>query len=126
MKNLFIAAGERSPEVDFRFEEHHLALRGEAFPEDAAAFFGPLLKQLAVYCESIRGQDLQVEVQLEYFNTSSATALMNLIQTLEASARSGTRVAARWIWQEGDEVMREFGEDFATELTHVDFQLVQI
>jgi hypothetical protein len=126
LKNLFIAAGERSPEVDFRFEERRLALRGEAFPEDAAAFFGPLLKQLAVYCEAIRGQDLQVELQMEYFNTSSAKALMNMIQTLEATARGGTRVVLRWIWQEGDEVMREFGEDFATELTHVDFQRVQI
>ena len=43
MENTFIPARERSPEVDFRFQENRLSLRGEADPEDAAAFFGPLL-----------------------------------------------------------------------------------
>ena len=38
MENVFIPAMERSPEVDFRFQENRLALRGEAYPEDAAAF----------------------------------------------------------------------------------------
>ena len=79
MEDLFIPARERSPEVDFRFRENHLALRGEAYPEDAAAFFGPVLKELMAYCESIEGQELLVEFQLAYFNTSSAKALMNII-----------------------------------------------
>ena len=126
MENLYIPARERSPEVDFRYQENHLALRGEAFPEDAAAFFGPILKELAAHCEAVRGQELLVEFQLEYFNTSSAKALMNMIQLLEASARGGTRVVLRWAFQKDDEVMREFGEDFATELEHVDFQLVPV
>jgi hypothetical protein len=126
LENRFIPALERSPEVDFRYGENRLAIRGEAYPEDAAAFFGPLLKDLTAYCQSIQGQDLLVEFQLEYFNTSSAKALMNMIQVLEAAAGSGTRVALRWAFQKDDDVMREFGEDFSTELEHVHFQLVQI
>jgi hypothetical protein len=126
MENTFIPAMERSPEVDFRFLEHRLSLRGEAYPEDAAAFFGPLLKQLGAYCETIKGQELQVEFQLDYFNTSSAKALMNMIQILENAVRHGARVNLRWCFQKDDDVMREFGEDFATELQHVHFQLVEI
>lgn len=126
MENLFIPAMERSPEVDFRFLENRLSLKGEAYPEDAAAFFGPLLKQLSAHCEGIRGQDLHAEIQLEYFNTSSAKALMNMIQILENTARGGSRVTLHWCFQKDDEVMREFGEDFSTELQHVQFQLVEI
>jgi hypothetical protein len=126
MDNTFIPARERTPEVDFRFEEHRLAIRGEAYPEDAASFFGPLLKGLATHCEAARGQDLQVEFQLTYFNTSSAKALMNMIHTLESAARSGAQVDVRWLYQEGDDVIREFGEDFSSELEHVRFHLVQI
>jgi len=55
VENLFIPATERSPEIDFRFDANHLALRGEAYPEDAAAFFGPLLKALAAHCEGSGG-----------------------------------------------------------------------
>jgi len=125
MENRYIPAGERSPEVDFRFGENRISIRGEAYPEDAAAFFGPLLKDLAAYCESIKGQELHVEFELAYFNTSSAKALMNMIQILEAAARDETKVAVRWLFQDEDDVMREFGEDFSTELEHVEFQLVQ-
>ncbi len=126
MENVHIPAMERSPEVDFRFQENRLALRGEAYPEDAAAFFGPLLKLLTDYCETIRGQELLVEFQLDYFNTSSAKALMNMIQILEKAVRLGTRVNLRWCFQKDDDVMREFGEDFSMELEHVHFQLVEI
>ena len=126
MENMFIPARERSPEVAFRFTEHHLAVRGEAYPEDAPAFFGPILKALTAYCESIQGQALLVEFQLAYFNTSSAKALMNMIHVLEIAASKGTQVSMRWLVQENDDVIREFGEDFSTELQHVQFQLVQI
>ncbi len=126
MEDLFIPARERSPEVDFRFQENRLALRGEAYPEDAPAFFGPILKALAAYCESIQEQELLVEFQLAYFNTSSAKALMNMIHVLETSASHGTKISLRWLVQENDDVIREFGEDFSTELQHVQFQLVQI
>jgi len=126
VENMFIPAMERSPEVDFRFLENRLSLRGEAYPEDPAAFFGPLLKRLSAHCEAIRGQELQVEFRLDYFNTSSAKALMNMIQILENAVRAGTRVTLRWCFQKDDEVMREFGEDFSMELEHVNFQLVEI
>ena len=126
MENIFIPARERSPEVDFRYGDHHLSMRGEAYPEDASAFFGPLLKDLEAYCETIHGQELRVEFQLIYFNTSSAKALMNMIQVLENAVRRGTRVHLKWHYQKDDEVMREFGEDFSVELKHVQFQLVEI
>jgi hypothetical protein len=126
VENILIPAMERSPGVDFNFSENHLAMRGEAYPEDAAAFFGPLIKAVASHCEAIRGQELRVAFQLDYFNTSSAKALMNLIQVLENAGRAGTLVEVRWYYQSDDDVMREFGEDFSTELGHVDFHLIEI
>jgi hypothetical protein len=126
VENKFIPARERSPEVDFRYGDHQLHMRGEAYPEDASAFFGPLLKELEAYCEAIKGEAVLVEFQLVYFNTSSAKALMNMIKILEASARDGTQVTLNWIFQKEDDVMREFGEDFSQDLHHVQFHLVQL
>jgi len=126
LDNIFIMATERSPEVDFNFCDRRLALRGEAYPEDAASFFGPLLRGLSTYCETIKGQALMVEIQLCYFNTSSAKAVMNIIQILENAARCGTKVNLNWFFQKEDEVIREFGEDFSGDLEHVRFQLVEM
>jgi hypothetical protein len=125
VEDTFISATNRSPEVDFRFTENRLSLKGEAYPEDAASFFGPLLRALARYCEATPGQAVVVDFHLDYFNTSSAKALMNMIQMLESAAQAGAQVDLRWHYQKDDEVMREFGEDFATELEHVNFQLIE-
>ncbi len=44
MDRITLPRTERSPEVDFDFASGRLVLRGESYPEDAAAFFGPLLQ----------------------------------------------------------------------------------
>ena len=46
MDNLYIAPTPSSPEVDFRFDTHTLHLRGESYPENAAAFYGGILTRL--------------------------------------------------------------------------------
>jgi len=126
LPNTYLPARERSPEIDFRYSDNRLTMRGEAYPEDAASFFGPLLKEVAAHCAATQGQALTAEFQLIYFNTSSAKALMNLIQILEKAGLGGTQVHIRWLIQKDDDVMREFGEDFASELKHVQFQLLEL
>ena len=89
-------------------------------------FSVPCSGDLPRHCETIKGQALMVEIQLCYFNTSSAKAVMNIIQILENAARCGTKVNLNWFFQKEDEVIREFGEDFSGDLEHVRFQLVEM
>ena len=42
--SIHLAATDRSPNVIFDFETDKLSITGESYPEDAAAFFGPLLE----------------------------------------------------------------------------------
>jgi SiaC family regulatory phosphoprotein len=126
MENISIKAGERTPSVEFRFHENHLAMSGESYPEDTAAFFGPILGALSEYCESTHHPEITFDIALSYFNTSSAKVLMNLIQILEGRARSGTAVHVNWFYQQEDEMLQEFGEDFSRDLEHVQFQLIAI
>lgn len=49
MDNFYIAATSTSPEVDFRFDQNVLTLRGESYPENAAAFYAPVIEQLRTY-----------------------------------------------------------------------------
>ena len=51
---LFIAATPSSPEIDFRFEQHTLSIKGESYPENAAAFYGPLIASVRAYLEGCR------------------------------------------------------------------------
>ncbi|KTS25636.1 Fe-S oxidoreductase [Methylobacterium indicum] len=124
MDRIQIPATSRSPLVDFDFPAGRLVLRGESYPEDAAAFYGPLLQALRGHLDE-GGGPLTVDVALSYFNSSSAKALMNLFMPLEDAAGEGRDVTVRWLYAEGDDTIAEAGEDFAADFSHARFEMVQ-
>lgn len=125
MDRIQLARTERAPEVDFDFAAGRFVLRGESYPEDAAAFFGPLLQALRGYLDEPRSDPITFEVALAYFNSSSAKALMNLFMPLEDAAAAGRPVAIRWLFAPDDDVIQEAGEDFAADFEHARFDMVE-
>jgi hypothetical protein len=126
MDNLKIAATERSPAVDFDFAAGHLSLKGESYPEDASAVFGPIFAALEVFLAGAEGRDVAFDFDLAYFNSSSAKALMNMFQMLDRAAGNGCRLTINWYFAHDDDTMKEFGEDFSEDLDHVAFNLVEV
>ena len=126
MENLKIAATERSPEVDFDFERGVLSLRGESYPEDASAVFGPIFGALESFLATAGDREIRMDFDLTYFNSSSAKALMNMFQRLDHAAAAGARIKITWLFAPDDDTMKEFGEDFSEDLEHVSFNLVAI
>lgn len=118
-----IEATERSPQVEFDFSSGRFLMAGESFPEDAAAFFGPLLESMQSWLAESHDTDVQFDLQMIYFNSSSAKALMNLFQLLEDAARGGRVVSIQWHYDSDDETMEEFGEDFSEDFEHASFVL---
>ncbi|ACA16274.1 conserved hypothetical protein [Methylobacterium sp. 4-46] len=125
MDRIQIPPTSRSPEVEFDFAAGRLAIRGESYPEDAAAFFGPLLQALRGHLAAGGTEPLTLEIALAYFNSSSAKALMNLFLPLEDAAAGGRPVCVRWVFAEGDDAIEEAGEDFAADFTHARFEMVR-
>ena len=127
MDRLQFPQTERSPLVDFDFEQHRLRLEGESYPEDAAAFFGPLIAALERYLDGLRldppASSVVLDLRLAYFNSSSAKAFMNIFQRLEAAARDGVAVLVNWHYQADDDTMMEFGEDFREDFQAAHFEL---
>lgn len=123
MSELKIAATARSPEIDFDFASGTLRMRGESYPDDAAGFFGPVFTALRDHLASDARGDIRFDIELVYFNSSSAKAFMNMFQALESAAADGRRIVVNWHYEAEDETMREFGEDFSEDLKHVVFNL---
>ncbi|WP_092615982.1 DUF1987 domain-containing protein [Roseospirillum parvum] len=117
-------ATERSPEVEFDPSGGRLSLRGESYPEDAAGFFGPLLGALREHLDGTDPENrIEVDIELSYFNSSSAKALMNMFQLLEEAAAAGRSVHIAWRYHADDDTMAEFGEDFSEDFEHAAFTL---
>ncbi|WP_343593854.1 DUF1987 domain-containing protein [Paracidovorax wautersii] len=121
MDNLYIAPTPSSPEVDFKFDSHTLSLRGESYPENAAAFYGGVLAQLRVYLAEQSDSKIEVSIALAYFNSSSTKMLFNLIEALSDAAAEGNEVAVHWYHDEEDDTILEFGQELSEDFPALRF-----
>jgi hypothetical protein len=118
--HLFIAATPSSPEVSFDFAQHRLSLKGESYPENAAAFYGKALAALRDYLEGRTEGHVDVDIALTYFNSSSTKMLFTMFDALNAAAERGLVVTMHWYCDEEDDTILEFGEDL-----HADFPAIR-
>lgn len=121
MDNLYIAPTPSSPEVDFKFDAHTLSVRGESYPENAAAFYGGVIQQLRTYLQAQTSATITVNIALAYFNSSSTKMLFNMIEALSDAVRAGNEVTLNWFHDEDDETILEFGQELSEDFPAIRF-----
>lgn len=121
MDNFYVEASATSPEVDFRFDQRLLTLKGESYPENAAAFYAPVVQQLRAYLDSCSGEAITANIALAYFNSSSTKMLFSIFDALDQAAQAGNDVIVNWYHDEEDETIFEFGEELQADFTAIQF-----
>ncbi|MBS4018885.1 MAG: DUF1987 domain-containing protein [Dechloromonas sp.] len=119
METLYIGATPSSPEVNFDFAKHHLSIRGESYPENAAAFYGEIIKRLREYLGNCSQTRITVDISLAYFNSSSTKMLFNIFEAFNSAATAGNEIVLNWYHDEEDDTILEFGQEL-----HIDFPLI--
>lgn len=115
-------ATNRSPKVVLDAETQTLLLEGESYPEDIRLHFGPLMDSLNTYVAS-NASKLDVTIKLTYFNSSSARALMEMLDALDDAAGENFTVSLSWYCDPDDDITREFAEDIAADMQNMSFAL---
>ncbi len=121
MDNLYIEATATSPEVDLRFDQHVLTIKGESYPENAAAFYAPIVQQLRAYLAARQGAGITVNIALSYFNSSSTKMLFSVFDALDQAAQAGNAIEVNWYHDEEDETIFEFGDELKADFTAIAF-----
>jgi hypothetical protein len=121
--SLDIPATARTPAVRFDFEKHHLKIAGESYPEDVTEFYGPVFAALDGYLAGLDKGSCRIDFELIYLNSSSAKAVMMLMDKLEAAAAKGAAVEVHWFYDKEDDTMQELGEEFGEDLQNAKFHL---
>jgi hypothetical protein len=121
MEKFYLTATSNTPEVDFDFPQRRLILKGESYPESAAAFYGDILTKTTEFLQTIDSGKIDVSVQLYYFNSSSTKMLFSLFDSLHQAAEAGVLVALDWYHDVEDETILEFGLDLAEDFPSIDF-----
>lgn len=125
MESFNIDATSRTPALSIDPGTQTMEMVGESYPEDVRSFFGTITERLASYFEA-KPTALTVNIKLTYFNSSSARALMELLDQFEDAASDETAITVNWYCDPDDDITREFAEDIASEVTKVAVNILDL
>ena len=124
MENIIIESTPKTPAVRFDAANAVLEIKGRSIPENSVEFYRPMMEWLDKYAASPAGKT-NVNIQLEYFNTSSSKCILDLFKKLETIHKKGNEVVINWCYEEDDEDMQEAGEDYQA-IIQVPFKMQMI
>lgn len=124
METISIEGTPKTPTITFDTTKGFLEIRGRSIPENSIEFYKPLVDWLEKYATKPQ-PSTDVNIQLEYFNTSSSKCILDVFKKLEAIHKSGSQVVINWFYEEDDEDMLEAGEDYQA-IINVPFKMVQV
>lgn len=99
MQDLLIERQSNTPYVNFSFGRKTMLIEGHCIPENAQAFFTPLIKWLnALYTEQTidRNEEFLIEIICEYYNSASAKMLIYFFNEVAAIQKSGYSLTVVW------------------------------
>ena len=121
LESLDLPQTRTTPRVLFAPETRTLILRGESYPENAAAFYGQVIERLKEYLGTLQDSKVEVNIALAYFNSSSTKMLFNVIAALDGAAEAGNHIALHWYHDEEDDTIFEFGQELHEDFPAIDF-----
>ena len=104
MENLIIEGTDTLPNVEMH-STGKIKIEGRALPEDAIRYFKPILSWINEYS----GDQINIDINLEYYNTSVSKQLHDFFTILNKKP-DPTTIAITWHYEEGDDEMLESGE----------------
>ena len=125
MDTIKIEGSPKTPAVFFDAAAGHLEIKGRSIPENSIEFYKPLVDWLDAYASTAKPVT-NVNVQLEYFNTSSSKCILDVFKKLESIHNGGaSQITINWHYEQDDEDMLEAGEDYQA-IINVPFKMVEI
>ncbi len=125
MESIAIEITPKTPLVKLTSKDGIMEFRGRSIPENSIEFYTPVFNWIDKYSLQPK-EKTTVQIQLEYFNTSSSKCLLDIFKKLQSLHLSGkSEVTVNWYYEEDDEDMLEAGEDYQA-IIKVPFVMIKI
>ena len=113
----------KTPFINFDTASGIFELKGKSIPENSATFYRPVYDWLDEYVQN-PAPSTTLNIQLDYFNTSSSKCVVDLFKKLELIVKNGKGTAIiNWLHNENDDDMLEAGEDYKS-IIKIPFNIV--
>ncbi len=122
-RNFLMKATKSTPYLNLDPSSGLITIKGKMTPENSQQLFQPIMEWLDEYImnPSLR---TQLNIHLDYFNTSSSKFLLDIFRRLEKVNRNDSDVSINWICEKDDFDMIEAGEDYQS-ITTLPFSIVE-
>lgn len=105
-----------TPTIHFDPAQQRLHISGESYPENAIAFYEPLINSIAEYLNQPAAA-LTIKLNVRYLNTSSVKSLMDIFDIAEEAHCKGQAVVVYWYHDAEDDRSLQIAEEFSEDLT---------
>lgn len=122
MQKLHISKSLSSPEIILSPGDKKFVIRGISSPEDVREFYYPVIEWIKNYIDALLKDShpgynstspLKFQIDLSYFNSSSAKFLYDIIMELKRLYEARIPVVIEWQYDEDDSDMKEAGLDIS-------------
>ena len=110
MKNFNQPETPDTPSINVNIEKREVSMSGKCFPANAREFFGPFRNWLDDHLNE-NDNPIRLNIDLEYFNTSSSLVLLEIMRQLVKSNKCVNHCIS-WIYEEEDEDIKEAGIEY--------------
>ena len=133
MDSLIIEATEDSPAVMFETSSNRFIISGESRPENAGKFYAPIINWVIEF-EGIaywRKHEMKDDSTLvfvfkfDYFNSTSAKYIMDILLIIKKFATQGYNVNIEWHYDKRGEDILDAGKEFS-DMDELEFEYIAI
>jgi hypothetical protein len=102
MKSLIVPQTGKTPAIEFNTGLGFLIISGRSLSDNPYDFFKPLIELAEEYCKTpcVR---TTIQINLDYFNSSTSKCLFQLLRKFQAAITDNTSVLINWHYDEDDE-----------------------
>lgn len=115
-QNLSLPGSQSTPDIQADWEAGLLSMAGESYPENTYELFEQVIRWVESYLSETEGP-LRLELKLNYLNTSSIRAMIDIFDLLQESFDDGRELEVRWMYDSRNPRSAELGEEFKEDYT---------
>ncbi|MCC6369936.1 MAG: DUF1987 domain-containing protein [Bacteroidia bacterium] len=117
MEDLILSKSNLTPFVSFNSQTKILELEGGCIPENAHAFFVPIIRWIGDFFGNnmVSKEELvQLTITCDYYNSSSAKMLVYLFDKVAEIQKDGFNFKVNWIYKIDDPDLLDSIEDYVS------------
>ena len=129
MNSFRITSTAITPEINFDIDNNTLTFLKVSKPPNAIEFYRPLFEYIDKFekkkVKSKEVEQLSIDFKFDYYNTSSAKVIYELLGRFKKMEQQGVQVNINWYYHFDDDDLREEGE-IMSEAVRIPFNFIII